>query len=285
VCYDADGRHLLGQVSLTLVPGEVHALLGRNGAGKSTLLRLLAGDILPLSGSVWLNGRALKAWTPRQRARMRAVLPQSESLRFGFTVEQVVALGRYASPQRPPQIERRIVREAMDLAGVGELAPRRYPSLSGGERARVQLARVMAQIWEPLTETEIVGATAGGCARYLLLDEPTANLDLVHQHACLLQARRLAASGVGVLAVLHDPNLALRYADCVTVLEQGRVIGQGPTRALLDRELLERTYGIGIELVYGAGEALPVVIAHPQRSLMQAGQGPDHRFSPADVNG
>ena len=258
--YSVDGRKLLDQVSLALTPGEVHAVLGRNGAGKSTLLRLLAGDIQPGSGSVMLNGRALSAWTPRARARMRAVLPQSESLRFGFSAEQVVALGRYASPQHRPEIERRIVGEALHLAGVGELAQRRYPSLSGGERARVQFARVMAQIWEPLPDTV---SDAGGGARYLLLDEPTASLDLAHQHGCLLQARCFAASGVGVLAVLHDPNLALRYADRVTVLEHGRVLGQGPTRELLSRELLERTYGIGIELVHSAGEALPVVIAHP----------------------
>ena len=263
--YGVDGRSLLERVSLALAPGEVHAVLGRNGAGKSTLLRLLSGDIQPGSGSVTLNGRALSAWTPRARARMRAVLPQSESLRFGFTAEQVVALGRYASPQHRPEIERRIVHEALDLAGVGELALRRYPSLSGGERARVQFARVMAQIWEPLPDTV---SDAGGGARYLLLDEPTASLDLAHQHGCLLQARCFAASGVGVLAVLHDPNLALRYADRVTVLEQGRVIGQGATREVLTKELLERTYGIAIELVHTAGEALPVVVAHPPTSRL-----------------
>jgi len=263
--YRVDGRTLLDRVSLALAPGEVHAVLGRNGAGKSTLLRLLAGDLQPQNGSVSLNGRPLSAWTPRARARMRAVLPQSESLRFGFTAEQVVALGRYACPQHRPETERRIVSEALQMAGVGELALRRYPSLSGGERARVQLARVMAQIWEPLADTV---TDAGGGPRYLLLDEPTASLDLAHQHGCLLQARCFAASGVGVLAVLHDPNLALRYADRVTVLEQGRVIGQGATREVLTKELLERTYGIAIELVHTAGEALPVVVAHPPTSRL-----------------
>jgi len=267
--YTVDGRTLLDRVSLALAPGEVHAVLGRNGAGKSTLLRLLAGDLQPQNGSVSLNGRALMAWTPRARARMRAVLPQSESLRFGFTAAQVVALGRYACPQHRPETERRIVGEALQMAGVGELALRRYPSLSGGERARVQLARVMAQIWEPLGDADTV-TDAGGGPRYLLLDEPTASLDLAHQHGCLLQARCFAASGVGVLAVLHDPNLALRYADRVTVLEQGRVIGQGATREVLTRELLERTYGIAIELVHTAGEALPVVVAHPPTSHLSS---------------
>jgi len=127
----------------------------------------------------------------------------------------------------------------------------------------VQFARVMAQVWEPLPDTE---PELGGHPRYLLLDEPTASLDLAHQHACLLQARRFAGGGAGVLAVLHDPNLALRYGDRVSVLEQGRLIGQGPVREVLTRELLQRTYGIAIELVHTAGEALPVVVAHPPSS-------------------
>lgn len=259
VAYRVDGRALLERVDLALAPGEVHAVLGRNGAGKSTLLRLLAGDIAPSEGRITLNGRPLAAWTPRARAQQRAVLPQSESLRFGFTAEQVVALGRYASAQHRPEIEQDIVRQALRLAGAGELAQRRYPSLSGGERARVQFARVMAQIWEAPPDT----ADLAGCARYLLLDEPTASLDLAHQHGCLAQARRFAASGVGILAVLHDPNLALRYADRVTMLDQGRVIGQGAVREVLSRDLLERTYGIAIELVHTAGDELPVVVAHP----------------------
>jgi iron complex transport system ATP-binding protein len=260
VGYGVDGRGLLEGLSLELRPGQFHAVLGRNGAGKSTLLRLLAGELRPQSGEIQLNGRSLAAWTPRQRARQRAVLPQSESLRFGFTVEQVVGLGRFPCPQHRPEVERQIVLDALGMAGVAALAPRRYPSLSGGERARVQFARVLAQVWEPLPPEE---PDSGGLPRYLLLDEPTASLDLAHQHGCLTQARRFAAGGAGVLAVLHDPNLALRYADAVSVLENGRLIGQGPTAQVLTRELLERTYGVGIELLHTAGEALPVVVVHP----------------------
>lgn len=261
--YSVDGRRLLDSVSLELQPGQVHAVLGRNGAGKSTLLRLLAGELRPQSGQIELNGRPLEAWTPRQRARQRAVLPQSDSLRFGFTVEQVVALGRFPCPQHRPELERQLVLDALRLAGVESLAPRRYPSLSGGERARVQFARVLAQVWQPLPAEE---PETGGLPRYLLLDEPTASLDLAHQHACLAQARRFAAGGAGVLAVLHDPNLALRYADTVSVLENGRLIGQGPTPEVLTRGLLERTYGVSVELLQTAGEKLPVVVVHPPAS-------------------
>jgi iron complex transport system ATP-binding protein len=264
--YAVDGRRLLDGVSLDLRPGQVHAVLGRNGAGKSTLLRLLAGELRPDAGQVRLNGRELGGWTPQQLARQRAVMPQSESLRFGFTVEQVVALGRYASLRQRPETERQILREALDLAGIGHLLQRKYPSLSGGERARVQLARALAQIWP-------TQGTPPQPARYLLLDEPTASLDLAHQHECLMQARCFAASGVGVLVVLHDPNLALRYADQATLLVDGCVYGQGAARQLLDRAALEHVYGVQVELIQVPGEDAPVVVAHARRRVPQTQAG------------
>ncbi|MBL6749262.1 MAG: heme ABC transporter ATP-binding protein [Nevskia sp.] len=264
VGYAVEGRSLLAGVSLELRPGEVHAVLGRNGAGKSTLLRILAGELRAGSGTVRLNGRELAGWNAQQLARQRAVMPQSESLRFGFTVEQVVALGRFASLRQRPEEERRIVRQALELAGVGHLYDRKYPSLSGGERARVHFARAMAQIWPP---EDLQAAPA----RYLLLDEPTASLDLAHQHDCLLQARCFAASGVGVLIVLHDPNLALRYADQATLLAGGRVAGQGPTRRLLDKAMLEQVYGLNVDLIEVPGEDAPVVVAHARRAGQASG--------------
>lgn len=252
--YAAGGRQLLTDVSLELKAGEVHALLGPNGAGKSTLLKLIAGDLKPLSGSVALNGRPLGAWTPRERARQRAVLPQSDNLRFAFTTEEVVALGRLPCPQHAPARESGIVREALTATDALHLCGRTYTTLSGGERARVQLARVMAQLWEP------VGPELGGGARYLLLDEPTASLDLAHQHACLKMARSFAAGGAGVLAILHDPNLAMRYADRVTLMHQGRILGSGKPREVLTAGALETLYGIAVRVESIAGSRYPVIV-------------------------
>jgi iron complex transport system ATP-binding protein len=229
----------------------VHALLGPNGAGKTTLLRLLAGELPPQSGSVELNGRTLATLAPRERACQRAVLPQSHGLSFGFTAAQVVALGRLPCPRHGAAAEARIVREALELAGVGALADRSYPTLSGGERARVQLARVVAQVWEPLPD---------GSARFLLLDEPTASLDLAHQHDCLRAVRALAAQGLGVLVVLHDPNLALRYAGQVTLMGRGRVFEQGPPAHVINAVSLERLYGVPVRLLRPDGDRLPVVV-------------------------
>lgn len=240
----AGGRSLLHDVSLRLAPGEVHAVLGPNGAGKSTLLKVLSGELRPQSGRVELNGRALHAVPPRERARHRAVLPQLDRLRFGFKAEQVVAIGRQPCLRHTSAREHEIVLSALDAAGVRALAQRRYTTLSGGERARVQFARVLAQIWEPLP--------AG--PRYLLLDEPTASLDLAHQHRLMTTARRFAADGVGVLAVLHDPNLALRYADRVSLLRDGRVLASGAPATVMDAEHLHRLYGIEVDIIAVDGQ-------------------------------
>lgn len=253
--YHAGKVRLLDDVSLQLRPGHVHAVLGPNGAGKSTLLKLLAGDLSPDSGTVRLNGCDLHAWSMLEQARQRAVLPQAESLRFGFSSEQVVALGRLPCLRHTADREAGIVHEALAAAGAGHLAQRAYPSLSGGERARVQLARVLAQIWEP--------ALPGG--RYLLLDEPTASQDLAHQHACLKLARKFSAQAVGILAILHDPNLALRYADDVTLLHGGRVLAQGTPEQVLTPKHLEQLYGIAVDVLQAGGNAQPYISVHTQK--------------------
>ena len=252
VSFSARGGHkLLDDVSLRIAPGQVHALLGPNGAGKSTLLNILAGDLQPQLGDVTLNQRPLLSWTPRERARQRAVLPQRDSLRFGFTVLEVATLGRLPCLSHSPERESEIIRDALAAVNASHLTERIYTTLSGGERARVQLARLMTQLWEPVEYGP----------RYLLLDEPTASLDLAHQHACLKMTRAFAAGGVGVLAILHDPNLAMSYADEVTLLRDGRMLAGGTPPDTLTAENLESLYGIAVTLHRPAGSDRPIVWA------------------------
>lgn len=232
------GRRVLAPLSLRCVPGRVHAIFGPNGAGKSTLLRLLGREWRCREGRITLDGRALEDWPAATLARRRALLPQQHALSFPFTAQEVVALGRLHAERRTAAREHSIVAEALAACGADALASRAYTRLSGGERARVQLARVLAQIWE---------APADGAARYLLLDEPTAHLDLAFQHACLRLARDWATRGAGVLVVLHDPNLVLAYADEVTVLADGRLRAQGAPPAVLDAALLREVYGLSAE--------------------------------------
>jgi iron complex transport system ATP-binding protein len=233
------GNHrLLDGVGCEVGPGELVVVLGPNGAGKSTLMRVLSGDLTPTSGAVVLNGRRLRNWSPLVLARQRAVLPQQSALSFPFVVEDVVRMGR--SPHRALTRLRQeaIVREAMGRADVLHLAGQLYPSLSGGERQRVQLARVLAQIWEP---------THLG-PRYLLLDEPTSALDIAHQHQLLEIAREMRAGGdLGVLAILHDLNLASAYADRILLLKDGRLVAAGPVTEIMDPGHLESVFGIPVQ--------------------------------------
>lgn len=207
------GRPLLATVHTQLVPGRVTAILGPNGAGKSTLLAMLSGQRAPRSGHVWMGGQPVSGKGAQALARQRAVLPQDTAVAFDFTVQEVVEMGRFPHRQRPSRHEARIVTEAMEATGVAHLAGRSINTLSGGERARSHLARALAQIWEPRPD---------GATRWLLLDEPTAALDLAHQHHTLALVRRWAVEqGVGVVAVLHDLNLALRYAHDSLLLAPG----------------------------------------------------------------
>ncbi|MFC4253555.1 heme ABC transporter ATP-binding protein [Sinimarinibacterium flocculans] len=236
--YRLGAQHLLRDVSLSVGPGEVHAILGPNGAGKSTLLNLLAGDRRVQAGTIAFNARPLTDWPLPQLATLRAVLPQRHELSFAFAVEDVVAMGRLPASASHPARERAIVDAALRLTATDHLRSRPYTALSGGERARVQFARVLAQIWDP---------PASG-TRLLLLDEPTASLDLAHQHHCLRIARAFAAQGVAVIAVLHDPNLVFAYADSATLLCCGEVVAQGVPGEVLTAARIERVYGIPVEV-------------------------------------
>ncbi|WP_280418078.1 heme ABC transporter ATP-binding protein [Nocardia carnea] len=244
-------RRVLDDVDLDVTAGQVLALVGPNGAGKSTLLAVLAGELVPGQGDVELDGRALDHWTPIDMARRRAVLPQSHTVGFPFTAAEVIAMGR-APWQRTSHADRddAVITGAMAATDSAHLAGRSFPSLSGGERARVALARVLAQD----TAT-------------LLLDEPTAALDLGHQEAVLTLAADRAAAGAAVVVVLHDLASAAAYADRVAVLDNGRLAATGTPREVLTGELLSRVYRYPIEVLdhpdTGAQLVLP---ARPARS-------------------
>ncbi|MFE3445057.1 heme ABC transporter ATP-binding protein [Nocardia sp. NPDC059180] len=239
-------RRVLAEVDFEVAAGEVVALVGPNGAGKSTLLAVLAGELDPAEGVVELDGRAVTHWSPLDMARRRAVLPQSHTVGFPFSAGAVVAMGR-APWQRTALRERddEIVASAMAATDVTHLAEQAFPTLSGGERARVALARVLAQ-----------GTST------LLLDEPTAALDLGHQEAVLRLAAERARAGAAVVVVLHDLGVAAAYADRVAVLDEGRIAADGPPREILTTELLTRVYQYPVEVldhpVTGAQLVLPV---------------------------
>jgi iron complex transport system ATP-binding protein len=262
------GTELLHGVSLAVTRGEVLAVVGPNGAGKSTLLRSLAGDLGPSSGRVTMLRRPLKAWTLQERARCRAVLDQDTTLAFPYLVDEVVLMGRMPHHGgRESASDRAIVAEVLATVGCGQLADRTYSTLSGGERQRVQLARVLAQIWAP-------GADGGDAVapRFLLLDEPTSNLDLAYQHAALATVRAVSRLGVGVLVVLHDLNLAAEYADRIALLKDGRVVGLGAPDEVLRPSLLEDVFDIPVLVVPHPSLPRPLVVPDPARMQRPSGR-------------
>jgi len=254
---EVPGRSLLQSVSAQFIAGQVTAVLGPNGAGKSTLMSLLTGQRQPSGGQVYLAGKALSAHAPAELARIRACVAQETQVAFEFTVREVVELGRYPHRRHPGRNEADVVLQAMQATAVEHLQHRVLNTLSGGEKARVHLARALAQVWEPL---------AGQSTRWLLLDEPTAALDLQHQHRMLQLVRAWAtAQGVGVVAVLHDLNLALRYSDRCVVLQGGEVVGSGATAKVLTPACIEKVWGVVAHPVAPSGGA-----AGPSQYLFDA---------------
>lgn len=249
VSYRAGATRIVDGVSLDVRYGQVLALVGPNGAGKSTLLGLLSGDLAPTSGRVLIDGEPLESRSPKQLARMRAVLLQSNQVVFSFTSRQVIEMGRAPWIGADEQADdERLIADAVAVTDVAHLAERKFPTLSGGERARVSLARVLAQ------DTAIV-----------LLDEPTAALDLRHQEQVLRVARDLAAEGRAVAVVLHDLSLAAAYADEIAVLHDGRLAARDAPAAVLTAERIEAVYGTPVRIVADPGTGAPVVL--PRREL------------------
>lgn len=241
-----NGKRILHDVTFDARAGEVHALIGPNGAGKSTLLATITGDQTLAEGRITVAGRPLQAWSARELSRRRAVLLQHNDVFFPFTVQQVVEMGR--APWQRTELERdddEAVAAAIAETDIARLSGRQVPSLSGGERARAALARVLAQ------RTGII-----------LLDEPTAALDLRHQEDVLRLAREAAAAGDAVIVVLHDLNLAAAYADRISLLQQGRLVTTGSPAEVLTAERITEVYRYPVEVVAhptsGALVVLPI---------------------------
>lgn len=251
ITVEIHSKKLLDAVSMEMRGGEVLAVVGQNGAGKSTLRRILCGDSAPTGGEVSMNRRSLADWSLTERAKVRAVLPQDSTLNFPFTVLEVVLMGR-APHVKGAETEKdyRIARAALSEVDALELEDRIYPTLSGGERQRVQLARVLAQIWEAANDEP----------RYLLLDEPTSNLDLTHQHQTLKIARRFAANGAAVLIILHDLNLAAQYADRVLILKNGKISAFGAPGKVFTPPIIHEAFGVTVSVIEHPHFGCPLIV-------------------------
>jgi iron complex transport system ATP-binding protein len=229
-----EGERILDDVSVSIIGGEVVALVGPSGAGKSTLLQALSGDIKPSSGEVWMAGKPMHHWSLRERALRRAVLPQFAHLELPMTVLDVVLLGRTPHNAQSTTSNVAIADAALLWVRANGLRQRLYTTLAAGERQRVQLARVLAQSWGR--------AKNGDC--YVFLDEPAAGLDMLHQHQTLSVAKQLAHEGAAVVVVLHDLNLAAQYCDRLILLRSGRLLAEGRADEVLVEPTIRATFGM-----------------------------------------
>ncbi|UEM14545.1 heme ABC transporter ATP-binding protein [Bradyrhizobium barranii subsp. barranii] len=248
---------LLDGVGLSVEAGEMVAIIGPNGAGKSTLLRLLSGDLRPSDGEVRLKQRDIASYTPRELAARRAMLSQHINVTFPFTVEEIVLMG---AGDRSLRDAVSLVDAALDEVGLAHFRERQLPTLSGGEQQRTHFARVLVQL--------ACGEAEHGPG-LLLLDEPTSSLDLRHQIDLVEAARRRAAGGTAVIAILHDLNLAIRFADRLIVLNGGRLAADGPRAEIVTRETIRDIFEIDA-VVHQADDGVPYVLPQSMRAAARA---------------
>ncbi|HVX38451.1 MAG TPA: ATP-binding cassette domain-containing protein [Gemmatimonadaceae bacterium] len=241
VSYRAGGTRILQDVSVAFRASRFNVILGPNGAGKSTLLRLATGLATPTRGQVLYDQRPLAEFDAGELARMRAVLSQHVDLAFPLPTLDVAMMGRYPHYNRVPTAhDRDIVRRALEMVGMSHKAEQPYPTLSGGEQQKVQLARVLAQIWN-------YDEPAPGTARphrFLFLDEPTSSLDVHYQIALLDVARSLLDYDCTVVAILHDLNVALEYGTHFVLLEKGRIALEAEDPDAIGKADLERIFQV-----------------------------------------
>lgn len=244
-------RLILNNVDITIRPGKFTAVVGPNGAGKSSLLKMLAYEQRADDGEVSVNGREISTYTSKELSLVRAVLPQSTIVQFAFSVMQIVMLGRHAHRTLRSENER-IVEEVMALTGIEAFRDRNYMTLSGGEKQRVQLARVLAQVWDETVYP-----------RYILLDEPTSSLDIAQQQQILGLARQVCERNIGVMAIVHDLNQAAQFADHLYFLKDGKIVASGGAQEVFTKTNIEETFCCRVNVYHDPCNNCPYII--PER--------------------
>jgi iron complex transport system ATP-binding protein len=247
-----NGKRLLNGVSLNVTPGLFTAIAGPNGAGKTSLLKVLSHESNRYEGSLTINGRAASDYSVSDLSKVRAVLPQSSHLQFPFSVQQIVEMGSHYQNDRTQT--NKTITEVMELTGISEWGNRNYQTLSGGEQQRVQLARVLAQVWE-----------IKAYPRYILLDEPTSSLDIAQQQLIFGLVKQACERNIGVLAIVHDLNQVAQFADNLYFLKDGKVVAQGDTKEVFTKSIIEETFCCRVNVYHDPCTNCPYIV--PERNV------------------
>ena len=248
ITFRVGNKALISDVSISFAPGKLHLVIGPNGAGKSTLIKVLARHLRPQTGKVEYEGADARQMAEAELAKRRAVLSQAVEVAFPLTVREVVMMGRYPHfGSRPNHTDEEIVDDVMKLFDVTQFGQRNYQTLSGGERQRVNFARVLAQLWPAASSSSTVpdGHQPHSPCRYLFLDEPLTFLDIRHQIEFMKKVRAFAdAPDVVTVGVVHDLNLAARFADQLVLLNHGRIVVTGTAAEVLTAARIRDVFGV-----------------------------------------
>ena len=250
ISYNIGNKTLLKSSSIWFKANAFHVIMGANGAGKSTLLKLLAGDILPSTGEILFDKQKLGFYTRIQLARRRGVLSQHYNITFPITAGEMVMMGRYPHfDSTPTQKDFAIQQQAMQLMKVEEFYERDYNTLSGGEAQKIQMCRVLSQVWQDETSLP----------KIIFLDEPVSHLDIKYQYQLLQIAKELCHQNITVVAVLHDINLAISFADRLLFMKQGTIKHDLARPGEMTTEMLEDVFDMKLSILHPEGHK-PVVI-------------------------
>ena len=246
--YEIKNKKILDDISIDISPGEVLTVLGPNGSGKSTLINLLSGYIEPTAGNIYFDKVNIKNISIENKAFIRSVMSQSQPIVFDFSVKEIIEMGWLQKGLiKFSKSFDKIFEEVIKEASIEKLVNEKFNILSGGEQKRVHFARTLLQSWRPSDSSD---------PKYLLLDEPTANLDIKHEQKLMNVVRKKASQGLGVLIVLHDINLAAKYSDKIILLKDGKLKGYGETSEILNENLLSNIYELPITISHNPFQAV-----------------------------
>jgi len=249
-----NGRSLISEINLTVQPGAFTAVAGPNGAGKSSLLKILSHELTSYKGEVRINDVAASSYSVAQLSAVRAVLPQHSQVQFPFSVRQIVEMGRQHF-RSTTKLNQELMDEVMELTGIVDWSNRNYLTLSGGEQQRVQLTRVLAQVWDQKT-----------FARYVLLDEPTSSLDIAQQQLIFTLVKKACERNIGVLAIVHDLNQSVQFADHLYFMRNGTVIAHGKSKEVFTKTNIEETFCCRVNVYHDPCNNCPYIV--PERTTL-----------------
>jgi iron complex transport system ATP-binding protein len=251
ISFSVGKKQILKNVSASFLPGEFNMILGPNGSGKSSFLKIFSGEINKFQGTVLYDDKKIKELRKEELAKKRAVMSQQADLGFPLLVEEVVMMGRYPHfTFNPNKKDFTICSEVIERMNLVEFKERNYLTLSGGEKQRVQYARVLAQIWEKPTDGY----------RYLFLDEPLNSLDISYQHEFLQAAVELIKDHTVLIAVMHDINLAAHYADNLFFFKEGELVVQGKPKDILTENIIEKVFNVKTKVIENPVTGKPLII-------------------------